>query len=110
MKMLDPSSIENKIKFYIKLMNLPDMNPYYDKMKAISASSSRIDLGRMIPSSNNILSTADSDTIKNSWKSFFSSCSLMYILNQLNTEFQKYFSLILQLYNPLNKILHYFKL
>ena len=66
MKMLDPSSIENKIKFYIKLMNLPDMNPYYDKMKAISASSSRIDLGRIIPSSNNILSTADSDTIKNS--------------------------------------------
>ena len=66
MKILDPSSIENNIKFYIKLMNLPEMKPYYDKMKAISASSSRIDRGRIIPSSNNILSIADSDTIKNS--------------------------------------------
>lgn len=56
--------MEKLIRFSIKVKNLSEIKPCSDKIKAISDTSSRIDLGLIIPSSKRIFSTADSDTRK----------------------------------------------
>ena len=52
--------------FSTNLIYLLDINPYSDKINAISVNYSKIDLGLMSPSSNNILSILDYEVIKNS--------------------------------------------
>ena len=46
-------------------MNLSEMKPFSDKIKAISETSSKIDRGLIMPSSNNTFYIEDSETIKN---------------------------------------------
>jgi hypothetical protein len=48
----------------MKVMNLLETKPYSLRINAISDSSSNIDLGLMIPSSNSIFYIEDSATIK----------------------------------------------
>ncbi len=79
------------MRFSIKVINLSEMRPFSDKIKAISDTYSKIERGLIIPSSNSTFYMEDSETIKNSSNYFFYKFSFIKILNQLLTEVQKYF-------------------